>query len=155
MKTSVHTITWANDIAHDIEGAAQQVIITALSCLPPRKPKLDNFGRYWSRRVPVVFVLPAPTVAHPATLRNANASAYLESIGALCFLTGSTNLLHAKTVTIDDRIAWIGSGNITAAAAHFNRECWMRTDDARAIIDTRNFQQFAGNLARNLERRKP
>lgn len=146
MTTSAHSIDWALRIADDINEAERAVLMTALSFLPPRTLKLDAFCKLWiaiaaaaDRGVAVQVALPMPALAHPATLRNDTAAAALRAAGAVVVLVPTINLLHAKTVVIDARIAWVGSGNMTAAAAHHNRECWLRTIDARAVAEVAGF----------------
>jgi phosphatidylserine/phosphatidylglycerophosphate/cardiolipin synthase-like enzyme len=146
MTTDIVAQYWPLELARDFDAANRSIIMTALSFLPPRTIKNEMFSKLWlaiataSRRgVAVQVALPAPTVAHPATLRNEAAARDLAAIGATTVLVPATNLLHAKTVCIDARLAWVGSGNYTAAAAHHNRECWMRTTDERAVASLAGF----------------
>lgn len=146
MTTSIFFDRWALHLALDISAAQRSVIMTALSLLPPRTLKPDDFSGVWlalaaavRRGVAVQMALPSPTVAHPATLRNDAAAAALRDIGAVPIMVPPINLLHAKTVSIDSRIAWVGSGNFTAAAAHHNRECWSRTHEPSAVAELAGF----------------
>lgn len=149
MTTSILWQPWSPPMAADVDIARHAITITALSLLPPRTLKNELFSRWWlslasasRRNVAITVALPAPCVAHPATLRNIAAAADLANIGAACVLIPPANLLHAKTMRIDDAIAWVGSGNMTAAAHHHNRECWMRTDDKRAVEELAAFQAW-------------
>lgn len=146
MTTTTHHANWAVDLADDISKAQRSIIITALSFLPPRVLKLDPMTRYWlaladaaKRGVAIQVALPAPHVSHPATLRNDAAVGELRKLGAVAVLVPPANLLHAKTICIDSLIAWVGSGNMTTAAASHNRECYLRTDDARAVAELAGF----------------
>lgn len=146
MTTTIHAASWARDLATDIRAAKSTIVATALSLLPPRTIKPDDFSRLWlaladaaTRGVGVTFILPAPTISHPATQRNESAAFALRSLGAAGVLVPPTRLLHAKTVLIDDAVAWLGSGNWTAAAAHHNREIYARTTDPIALLDIKAF----------------
>lgn len=146
MTTTTHTRTWCADMTADIAVAERTIIATALSLLPPRTIRLDDFTRWWlaladaaARGVAIQVALPAPHISHPATLRNDTAAAELRKIGATAILVPVTNLLHAKTICLDSRVAWVGSGNLTAAAAHHNRECYMRTVEPRAVAELAGF----------------
>jgi phosphatidylserine/phosphatidylglycerophosphate/cardiolipin synthase-like enzyme len=146
MTTTTHQDTWCADMTADIAAAERSIIMTALSCLPPRTLKMDTFTRWWlaladalKRGIAVQIALPKPSLSHPATMRNEAAAADFRAVGATVILIPPTNLLHAKSVAIDSRIAWVGSGNFTAAAAHHNRECYLRTDDARAVAELAAF----------------
>lgn len=146
MTIQLHTAGWPTALADDVSHCTVALSLSALSFLPPRAQRFDPFTRLWlaidaaaRRGVILTVAMPAPTLAHPATLRNDSAAATLRSIGAVVSLVPPTNLLHAKSVIIDHAIAWVGSGNFTAAAAHHNRECWLRTDDAQVAADLRAF----------------
>lgn len=149
MQTTLHTIDWADAMRHDFEKAQKSIAITALSFLCPRGNKIDPWNRYYMslaeaalRGVTVSVTLPAPTLAHPATLRNDSAADRLAQIGVTTNLLISGNLLHAKTAIVDNAIAWVGSGNMTAAAAHHNHEAYLRTTDATAVSALAKLQQL-------------
>lgn len=142
------TSGWARELTEAINLADKKVTITALSFLPPRSHKPDEFGKLYSAimsaaatGIDTTIILPMPSKEHPATAQNASAAATLRAIGCTVYLRASRNLLHAKTAIIDMAEAWVGSGNMTAAAAHHNREVWMFTDDPRAIAELQAFHQ--------------
>jgi hypothetical protein len=148
MTSTIHTINWAADIAADIGEATDSIYVTALSCLVPKLTRTDAWAYFWvalaaaaSNKLDVRIALAAPTIHQPATIRNGAAATFLRKLGIRTYLLNGPNLLHAKTVTIDSRIAWIGSGNLTAAAACHNYECWMRSDDEATARDARGFSR--------------
>lgn len=155
MTTTTHHATWARDLAADINNATRAIIMTALSMLPPRTIKTDDMSRFWlalaaatSRGVAIQVALPQPSLAHPATLRNEAAARDLAGIGAACILVPPQSLLHAKTIVIDATIAWVGSGNFTAAAVAHNRECYLRTTDERAVAELAGFHAQTFNAGK-------
>ena len=140
--TTLHTTDWAARLAADCRAAQQHILITTLSFLPPLSstPGLwPSLYRAWidaaARGVAVHLITPTPTPIHPATKRNAHAAERAHRDGLHVILLPGARLLHAKTALIDDEIAWIGSGNMTAAAAHHNIEVYVRTE-APQIIDS-------------------
>ena len=147
LTTTAHYSAWSREIAADIAKARASITLTAISCLPPRGKSLTDFGRLWAALAASAaagcrlrFILPAPQRAHAATLRNGAAAEAIRDIGGECTLITGSRLLHAKTVLVDDAIGWCGSGNWTAAAAHYNHECWIRTTDPAAVATLRTFQ---------------
>lgn len=148
MITTAHSAGWAAAMAHDIAAAELSVTITALSMLPPRHDNATDWATWWraltaaaARGARINVALPTPHIAHPATLRNAAAAAALRDIGAAAVLLPATNLLHAKSALIDANIAWVGSGNMTAAAAHHNIEIYIRTTDHRTALQLEGLQR--------------
>lgn len=124
---------WAINMARDCTSARQSISASALSLLPPRHTTDSPFGQLWqawcaaaARGVPVVFFLAAPSKSHPATAQNITAGALARAAGMSARYVPQPGLLHAKTLVIDERIVWIGSGNFTAAAAHYNHEIYCR-----------------------------
>lgn len=153
---------WALELAQAIDQAQKIVTLTALSFLPPNNHKPDEFGLLYSaiisaahRIKDVVIILPEPSSQHPATAQNATAAATLAAYGCKCKLHPMPHLLHAKTCTIDQAEAWIGSGNYTGKAAMSNREAWMVTDDPRAIAELKNFQITLAFAAIDEKYKKP
>jgi phosphatidylserine/phosphatidylglycerophosphate/cardiolipin synthase-like enzyme len=149
METTIYCREWARSMALDMHGATSSITLTALSYLPPRTLGLDEWSAWQialdaarHRAILVVIMLPAPSTAHPATLRNQYAADIMRKMGATVALIPATNLLHAKTCLIDGRIAWVGSGNLTAAAAHHNRETYIRTTADQATRDLFEFHQL-------------
>lgn len=131
--TTLH-FAWAQPLAADLAAARSRIVCTALSLQPPRNPTQSNLCALWdslqtaiANGARVTFLLPAPSASHPATRMNNTAAAALQTIGARFVMLSPVHLLHAKTVAIDDTIAWIGSGNWTAAAATHNHEAYIRT----------------------------
>jgi phosphatidylserine/phosphatidylglycerophosphate/cardiolipin synthase-like enzyme len=124
---------WATELAHDCTQADDTITISALSLQPPRHPNGLPFSVLWqswldaaARGVSVQFFLPSPSPIHPATARNATAARTAWENGMCTRFVPQPNLLHAKSVIIDTRIVWIGSGNMTTAAAHHNHEIYIR-----------------------------
>jgi phosphatidylserine/phosphatidylglycerophosphate/cardiolipin synthase-like enzyme len=147
-ETTAHGNGWAATLADDIDSAQTRVTMTALSMLPPRIVQADDISRLWlalihaaERGIEVTIALPAPSEAHPATLRNHTTALTLRAARIGAVLVPPARLLHAKTTTIDAAIAWIGSGNITAAAAHHNRELYLRTTDPRTVAEAMGWQR--------------
>lgn len=124
---------WAERLTEDCANAQHSIICSALSLLPPRHPTESPFSKLWqawaaaaARGVRVEFFLAAPTKIHPATMQNITAGKIAAVVNMKTRYVPQPNLLHAKTVVIDQRTVWIGSGNFTAAAAHFNHELYCR-----------------------------
>lgn len=124
---------WAQELAVDCANAAYGITISSLSMQPPRHPSLTDFGILWQswvdatrRGVRVEFFLASPSKSHPATARNASAGALAFQAGMHVRYVPQPNLMHAKSIIIDDKTVWIGSGNMTAAAAHHNHEIYVR-----------------------------
>lgn len=80
-------------------------------------------------------------------MRNAFARDVLIALGVKAFLLPSMKLLHAKTVMIDNKIAWAGSGNWTAAASNHNHEFYIRTTDPLAVSALAGFHLELDRLA--------
>lgn len=132
-------------MAADIDAALHSICISSLSLHPPRASRASNIGMLWSsieaaaeRGVSLLFFLPQSSKAHPATAFNESAATRLHAIGAKVHTLNPARLLHAKTVSIDDSIAWVGSGNWTAAAAAHNREAYIRAASPRIATRLRN-----------------
>ena len=130
--TTLH-FDWALPLVADLDAAASSVWVSSLSLHPPRVSRATNIGHLWtaiesaaSRGLAVHFVLPRTNKSHPATAFNTAAGDRLHAIGAHVHTLNPARLLHAKTVSIDDALAWVGSGNWTAAASAHNREAYIR-----------------------------
>lgn len=124
---------WAAEITKDIEAAEGCIYITALSMHPPKRGIESIHSQLLlaaieavKRGVTVNIALPASSAHHPATAQNASTMQILSMYGIKCHAIPPTNLLHAKTVMVDNEVLWIGSGNWTAAAAHHNHEMYAR-----------------------------
>lgn len=124
---------WAREMAEDCRAAQTSITISALSMQPPRHPSPLPWGSLWqswiaaaARGVRVTAFLAAPSAAHPATLQNSNAATFAHKHGLAVRFVPQPNLLHAKSCIVDSRLCWIGSGNMTAAAAHHNHELYVR-----------------------------
>lgn len=124
---------WALALAADIAAASWAVNITTLSFQIPRHPNDTPHGQLIAqilaaplRGVRVNVSMPAPSKTHAACAFNLLSAKTLADAGCFVWWAPPANLLHAKTAVIDDNIAWVGSGNYTAAAANHNRECYMR-----------------------------
>ena len=134
--------TWAERMAEDVRNAQEQVIMTALSMQQARGSSHGHWHALWSaliaapgRGVAVKVWLPQPHHAHPATLGNHTAAMTLAKAGVVCQLVKDSHLLHAKTCVIDEQIAYVGSGNFTAAACNHNHEAYLRVDCKRLARD--------------------
>lgn len=130
--TSLH-FDWVPPLVADLAAAQVSIVVSSLSLHPPRARRVGNIGQLWqaitdaaARGVAVAFYMTRPTSSHPATSFNAAAAATLHAAGVAVHLLPPARLLHAKTVSIDNQIAWVGSGNWTAAAATHNREAYLR-----------------------------
>lgn len=128
---------WAPALAGDIASAERSIYITSLSMQLPRRAGatphhliLDALTKAPARGVRVDVVLPPPSKAHPACAFNRQVAGVLHAFGARVWFAPVSNLLHAKTATIDEQIVWVGSGNWTAAAANHNREAYLRVASA-------------------------
>jgi len=142
--TTLH-FEWAAPMATDIDRAMTSICISSLSLHPPRASRASNIGRLWDsleaatgRGLSLAFFMPQSSKAHPATAFNESAAARLHAIGATVHTLPSAYLLHAKTVSIDDAIAWVGSGNWTAAGSTHNREAYLRAESSRIAARLRN-----------------
>jgi len=127
--------SWADQLAADIGAAKKTITISTMSFSPPRRPSASPFGKLWSalcdapkQGAHVIVYLPATSSTHPATWNNNHAAHELHKSGIHCVQVQVMRLLHAKTAVIDGRIVWVGSGNWTAAAAHFNHEAYLRAE---------------------------
>lgn len=130
---------WAEPMTIDCAAARNSITISAISLLPPRRSSDTPFWHLWAswvmasrRGAQVTFILPAPSKIHPATLNNLAAAQAAHDQGMHTRFVQQPNLLHAKTAVIDRSIIWIGSGNMTAAAAHHNHEIYTRGIDPTA-----------------------
>lgn len=149
--TTLHT-DWARPLATDIAAARASVLLTSLSLQPRRRDGEHPISLLWSAMetaaragARVLFILPAPSRVHPATAFNLSAAADLHAIGVLSAFAPAANLLHAKTASIDGLIAWVGSGNWTAAASAHNREAYIRAEcPALAASLSRHWRETFG-----------
>ena len=130
--TTLHT-DWASAMALDIAMARSSVLITSLSLQTAETCPGHPLGMLWAamheaaqRGAAITFVLPQPARSHPATAYNIHAGYALQAAGVRVIYAPAGNLLHAKTVTIDESIVWVGSGNWTKAAAAWNHEAYLR-----------------------------
>ena len=135
MQNTELVFDWAPPMADDIAAAGVSVMVTALSLHPPRKQSGSNISQLWdalrsavNNGASVSFFLPLPSRSHPATAMNGDAGQRLHAMGVKVHFLRVDHLLHAKTVSIDGRISWVGSGNWTAAASTFNREAYIRAE---------------------------
>lgn len=141
---------WARELAADILRAEYSVTLSALSLQPPRRVTDSGISVLWealvsasARRCRVSLILPASAKTHPATAGNNAAAGWANKFDMHTYLLPLPRLLHAKTALIDERISWVGSGNLTAAAANHNHEAWTRTDAPETAIA---LMIFHGNL---------
>lgn len=144
------TESWALLLAADIAQAEQCITISTLSLQPPRRVTDSGISVLWealvsasARRRRVSLILPASAKTHPATAGNNAAASWADKFDMHTYLVPLPRLLHAKTALVDERISWVGSGNLTAAAANHNHEAWSRTTAPEAAI---GLMIFHGNL---------
>lgn len=151
---TLHTTPeWADKLADDIGDADFCVTLTAVSYLHARKLQGTPHARLCAalfsasaRGRHVTVILPASSRNHPATSQNNSQAKYLHDHNVNVHLVPMPNLLHAKTALIDNRIAWSGSGNFTAAACNHNHELYMRTDDLATSEKIYLFHQYLKGL---------
>jgi phosphatidylserine/phosphatidylglycerophosphate/cardiolipin synthase-like enzyme len=135
------TPEWVQGMRDDVNEAKHHIHVSALSMQPPRHRSITPHTRLMealavaaARGVRVCVWLAHPRPDVPATRANTGAAQWLVGRGIECRLSNDGHLLHAKSLCTDRRVLWIGSGNMTAAAAHHNHEVYMRTtDDASAM----------------------
>ena len=139
---------WALKIAEDTEQARHTITLTALSCQPPRRLAQTGLSPLWlslvsaaARGKAVTLILPASSKTHPATAYNNGTALRAAALGIKTKLIPLPRLLHAKTVLIDEAISWIGSGNLTAAAASHNREAWLRSTEEHIAVQLLCFHE--------------
>lgn len=132
---SMHT-AWADALRADCERATMSITISAISMQPPRSAGSTPWKLLWrawekaaARGVLVQIYLPTPSRSHPATHGNTDAAIQAVKAGMFVSFVPQPRLLHAKSITIDNETCWIGSGNMTAAAAHHNHEIYIRFDN--------------------------
>ena len=130
-----HGEGWAAAMADECQLAMASIHASALSFQPPRTQTDGDWPRLYqswvdaaARGVQVCVWLPAASTTHPATHHNLTAARRMIADGIHARLVSGNQLLHAKTCVIDASSIWIGSGNFTAAAAHFNHEAYLRAD---------------------------
>lgn len=130
---TIHTNTWATQLAADLATARKTIHGATLSLLAPTARMVGPWPHLWrqlltatDRGVRVRLAMPRPTRVHPATMWNARSAEPLQIAGVEILWCDAPRLVHAKCWAIDTEILWCGSGNCTAAACHHNRECWLR-----------------------------
>ena len=144
MKVTLHGHDWADALADIVLEARKHVTITGLSYLFPGRTTQSAWRALHSaialapaREVQVHIMLPSPSSAHPATSNNARTARQFEPYRVRVSLIVPTKLLHAKTMLVDNRLACVGSGNWTQAAACHNFEAWTVTDDPAVVAQLR------------------
>jgi len=130
---TVHTASWATQLTADLNAARATIRASALSILAPTPHMHGPWPVLWrailaapDRGISVRLAIPRPTKIHPATLWNHKAALQLQNAGVTVLWCDAPRLVHAKAWAIDCEILWCGSGNLTAAACHHNREAWLR-----------------------------
>lgn len=133
--TELHLTGWAQAIARECEQARHSIGISAISMYPPLRRAETEFCALWDawteaarRGVAVTFYLPVAQQQHPATLRNRHAANIAHDAGMRTRFVPGPRLLHAKSVVIDLKSVWIGSGNMTSMAAGSNHEFYVHFD---------------------------
>ena len=127
-----HGSGWAAAMAACCAAAQRTIHISALSLLPPTQNAAGHWPELWRawcaaarRGVAVHIWLPAPMTNAPATRGNFGAGRAITEAGMHVHYVIGNQLLHAKQTVVDEIIIWIGSGNFTSAAAHFNHEAYL------------------------------
>jgi len=133
-----HSTAWAAALTLASAAAKKSIHLSALSLLPPTPNATGTWPELWrtwcaaaQRGVTVDLWLPTPCHAHPATRANFRAGEACAKNGIKIHYVNPSKLLHAKTAVVDEQIAWIGSGNFTAAAAHHNHEAYIEVHSAK------------------------
>jgi phosphatidylserine/phosphatidylglycerophosphate/cardiolipin synthase-like enzyme len=128
-------VGWAQRLAQDIAAATGSVSMSALSMLVPQPVATNAMAHLWramvdaaDRGVIVDVYLAAPNSFAPASRCNIQAAEKLARSACRCHLVKGPRLLHANTAVIDNHVLWVGSGNLTAAAAGRNHESWLRAE---------------------------
>ncbi|HEY6022158.1 MAG TPA: phospholipase D-like domain-containing protein, partial [Candidatus Paceibacterota bacterium] len=149
--TTLHVTNWAGALADACERASKSITISAISMFPPLRNSEAEFSRLWrawvsaaARGVTVLIFLPTPQPAHPATMRNASAAAIAYKSDIQCRFIPGPRLLHAKSIVIDGEQVWIGSGNMTAAAALTNHEFYVQFESRECAT---RIEQYLDNIA--------
>lgn len=129
------TPEWIKQMRADVENAAVIITLSALSVHPPKPDQITPFSAFMhalasarKRGVQVRAWATAPHASHPAAALNEAARRWFLAHGMEFRLVSGGRLLHAKTLTVDGQIGWVGSGNFTAAAAHSNHEAYLRVE---------------------------
>ena len=124
---------WTTPLAADIDACESEIHLSTLSFNHPSPTKnnmltiaITALQRAAARGVHVHVYLPAISPSHPATLQNGSAADRLHAQKITAHLIPLPQLLHAKTVSLDDAVIWCGSGNWTQAAAAHNDEAYLR-----------------------------
>jgi phosphatidylserine/phosphatidylglycerophosphate/cardiolipin synthase-like enzyme len=132
---SLHLTGWAAPMKADVDAARWHIAMSAISIQPPRSKTPGDWPRLWAalcaaaaRGVTVDLYVPRPTPQHPATRFNSYTASEAAAAGIHCHLIRGPRLLHCKSLVVDGRFVWIGSGNFTSAACHHNIEAYTRSD---------------------------
>lgn len=126
---------WAARMRADCDAAGDSITISALSCQPPKTKTPGQWPALWeswiqaaARGVRVTLLLPKPSNQHGATVSNGRTAEHAAKCDIRTHLIPGPRLLHCKSLIVDKRILYIGSGNFTSAAAHHNYEAYIRVD---------------------------
>jgi phosphatidylserine/phosphatidylglycerophosphate/cardiolipin synthase-like enzyme len=136
-----HAAGWAEEMRTACDSAKISILISAMSMIPPRtgvsnawRSLFDSWIAARKRGVAVAIYLAAPQQLPTATRGNNDAgAAAVRGDLSIHFVRGS-RLLHAKSLVLDEKQVWIGSGNYTLAATSSNVEMWVNFE-SRVIAD--------------------
>lgn len=92
----------------------------------------------------MTLILPVPSKTHPATLSNITTGKTAANNGIRTEFMPQNRLLHAKTLVIDGLICWVGSGNMTAAAAGHNHEIYSRFESQKCATKIVDYWKLQG-----------
>jgi len=128
--------TWLPALCADIAAAKRAITLTSLRLDTPHGAAPSQISDLWAvltdraaAGLQVTVCLPSPAADSAATARNVSTARALHSHGIRCALLPRPGLLHAKSALLDDGLAWLGSANLTFAAARWNLELMLRTTD--------------------------
>lgn len=129
-------------MARDLDNADSSVILTSLSFHTSRGSSISPYTTLFNalKRCSLANLqceafLSNPASKNQAAWRNLSSSLVLSTFGWRVHFPNAGKLLHAKSMLIDQKILYVGSGNFTHSAAHNNWECFIRTDSQSAIAD--------------------
>ena len=133
---------WPIRMTNDFNQAQSTIVLSTLHYVAPEKKQLTNFYHLHTalcaagdRGLDVMVLMAQPSRRHPATSSNIRAANALADHNILTKFVPQSHLMHAKTAVIDNSILWVGSGNMTPAAAHHNFEVFTRTESTDLALE--------------------
>ena len=145
---------WQNDLLFRVpgllgtSGALAELFETAKTSLKVMVPYIDPTFTALLAKV----LCPVKVVTTPAPGRPARPNPVLERCSTMCDLAvrylnerrdrALLFQMHAKLILADDRIAYVGSANLTDTSVHYNLELGVLVEDARVAFLDRIFDFF-------------